>query len=86
MLSLQERPKMQCEIKDAVHNKMRCWYAKAAILCPFRLVLVWFDNFALPKFSNIATWYWILSLNEFYYITIYSMSNLRKLEIILYSS
>ena len=70
MLSLQERPKMQCEIKDAVHNKMRCWYAKAAILCPVRLVLVWFDNFVLPELSIITTWYRIISLTWLYYFTV----------------
>ena len=64
MLSLQERPKMQCEIKDAVHSEMRLWYAKAAILCPFCLVSVWFDTFSLYNFSNIVTCYLKISLTE----------------------
>ena len=70
MLSLQERPKMQCEINDAVHSKMSLWYAKAAILCPVRLVLVWFVNFVLPELSNITTWYRIISLTWLYYFTV----------------
>ena len=64
MLSLQERPKMQCEIKDAVHSEMRLWYANAATICHFRLVSVWFNTFSLHKFSNIATCSLIISLTE----------------------